>query len=228
MFFKGTSVSQWNTAPEAAGMKRRQLPVSPSLYCWSESEKNNRQDISAFACCFLHTDYRALGQQAGCRGKPCQLTSSTARLLQWGWDSQEPRTPRSVCSAASALPKIFQLRKAATSNISSGNETHCWTKTPFLLPISCIIIFKLLNGFIFFPIYYSSLTPLCRVLGCCTVTLHNHRQPPASGRLTVTQMCHMKGEVGLMTVGNAFAYFLKKKKHLPSFFLIVELRVIPA
>lgn len=37
----------------------------------------------------------------------------------------------------------------------------------------------------------------------------------------------MKGEVGFMTVGNAFAYFLKKK-NLPSFILIVELRVIPA
>lgn len=145
-----------------------------------------------------------------------------------------PRLPgashTTVCSAASALPKIFQLRKAETSNISSGNETHCWMKTPFVLPIPCIVIFKLLNGFSFFPIYYSSFTPLCLVLGWCTVTLHNHRQPPASGRLTVTQMCHMKGEVGLMTVGNAFAYFLKKKKtkNLPSFILIVELRVIPA
>lgn len=42
-------------------------------------------------------------------------------------------------------------------------------------------------------------------------------------------MCHMKGEAGLMTLGNAFAYFLKeKKKHLSGFILIVDLRVIPA
>lgn len=40
--------------------------------------------------------------------------------------------------------------------------------------------------------------------------LHNHRQPSASGRLTVTQMCHMKGEVGLMTLKKCFCLHQKK------------------
>lgn len=68
---------------------------------------------------------------------------------------------------------------------------------------------------LFFNCYilFSLPVSLCSVPGTrlWAVALHNLRQPSASGRLTVTQMCHMKEAVP-MTVGNAFAYFLKKKK----------------
>jgi len=76
---------------------------------------------------------------------------------------------------------------------------------------NCYILFSL-------PVSLSSV-PGTRLWA---VALHNLRQPSASGRLTVTQMCHMKEAVP-MTVGNAFAYFLKKKNLRGSI-----LRAIPA
>lgn len=176
--------------PRLPGARWRQQHSLPSLYCWSESEQPQAGDFSIGCRLPLRWPQEPLGCRLGAMAlsKPCQ------HLLQ-----------RAGGSAPGALPKpTFQLRKAATSCISSGNETRCRVKNS-LQPPHPLHHYSLISKQCLFVVFlcFSSFAPL-RLLNC------NVTQPPpapASGRLTVTQMCHTKGEAGLATLGNAFAYF---------------------